>query len=65
MTMAKLDKKDKLVYSTRTGDERKKTETTNGPPRTLPPGQQKLKIIRDKKCRRGQKVTVIYVFLLN
>ena len=63
--MANPHKKDKLVYSTRTGDERKKAETASGPSRSLPPAQQNLKIMRDKKGRRGKMVTVISGFALN
>lgn len=60
-----MNKKDKLVYSTQTGDERKKIGGPTGPvPRSLPPAQQNLKIMRDKKGRGGKMVTVISGFVL-
>ncbi|MBI1878021.1 MAG: stress response translation initiation inhibitor YciH [Chloroflexi bacterium] len=62
--MANLNKSNKLVYSTQSGDERQKTAASSGLPRSLPPAQQDLKIMRDKKGRRGKMVTVISGFRL-
>lgn len=53
------NKKDKLVYSTSSGDRRKHNDTPSGPSRSVPPAQQNLKIMRDKKGRKGKVVTVI------
>ncbi|MFQ5613224.1 MAG: translation initiation factor [Anaerolineae bacterium] len=52
-------KKGKLVFSTKTGDRKKQAK-----PRSLPPNQQTLKIMRSKKGRRGKTVTVISGFVL-
>lgn len=57
-------RKDKLVYSTKTGDERKKNEAPTSLRNSLPPAQQNLKIMRDKKGRKGKMVTVISGFTL-
>ncbi len=51
------DRKDNVVFSTTTGDQRKKSETASA--RSLPPAQQNLKVMRDKKGRKGKTVTVI------
>jgi len=55
--------KDKMVFSTRTGDLRKQ-ERASGPRRSLPPAQQNLKIMRDSKGRKGKTVTVVSGFVL-
>jgi translation initiation factor 1 len=57
-------KKGKLVFSTKSGDRRRSA----GPPpfsRSLPPEQQTLKVVRDRKRRRGKTVTVISGFALS
>ena len=61
----------KVVYSTRTGETSTRTGGDNRkqPHRkittpSLPPAQQNLKIMRDKKGRRGKMVTVITGFVL-
>lgn len=62
--MTKTPRKDKLVFSTRSGDERKSGEASAGLRHSLPPAQQNLKIMRDKKGRKGKMVTVISGFAL-
>ena len=56
--------KGKLVYSTQSGDQRKNSDTPAGPAHSLPPAQQNLKVMRDKKGRKGKVVTVISGFSL-
>ncbi len=56
--------KGKVVYSTKTGDQRKQASAAVGPRSSLPPAQQNLKIMRDKKGRKGKVVTVISGFVL-
>jgi len=57
--------KGKLVYSTQTGDERKQRHQIPKQARSLPPSGQNLKIMRDKKGRRGKVDTVISGFVLS
>jgi len=54
----------KVVYSTRGGDQRKQTTGPAIPRRSLPPAQQNLKIMRDKKGRKGKMMTVVSGFSL-
>jgi translation initiation factor 1 len=56
--------KDKIVYSTRTGDQRKKPTGSTAPRRSLPPGQHNIKLMRDRKGRKGKVVTVATGFSL-
>ena len=56
--------KGKVVYSTKSGDLRKRVDTATGPRTSLPPPQQTLKIMRDKKGRKGKVVTVVSGFVL-
>lgn len=55
---------DKLVYSTRDGDRRKEPAGPSWPRRSQPPNQHNLKVMRDKKGRKGKMVTVISSFAL-
>jgi translation initiation factor 1 len=54
----------KTVYSTRTGDRRKKPSGPTGPRRSLPPAQQDIRLMRDRKGRKGKVVTVATGFTL-
>ena len=56
--------KKRTVFSTRTGDQRKQSPVSAVPRHSLPPTQQTLKIMRDKKARKGKVVTVITGFVL-
>jgi translation initiation factor 1 len=56
--------KDKVVFSTSTGDQRKQPTAPAGPRTSLPPAQQTIKLIRDKKGRKGKVVTVASGFVL-
>ncbi len=56
--------KDKVVFSTTTGDQRKKSPPSSGPRTSQPPAQQTIKLMRDKKGRRGKMVTVAGGFVL-
>jgi translation initiation factor 1 len=57
--------KGKVVFSTRTGDLRKQEGERRGPQRSLPAGQQDLRVMRDAKGRKGKMVTVISGFVLS
>ncbi len=54
----------KVVFSTRDGDQRKQNNFSSAPRTSAPPQQQNLKIMRDKKGRKGKMVTVISGFSL-
>ena len=56
--------KNRVVFSTKTGDQRKKPAPPPGPRQSLPPAQQNIKIMRDKKGRKGKMVTVASGFAL-
>lgn len=56
--------KNKVVFSTKRGDQRKQPQSTSAPRTSLPPSQQNIKIMRDKKGRRGKMVTVASDFVL-
>jgi translation initiation factor 1 len=56
--------KKKTVYSTRTGDQRKQPTPQPGPRISSPPAQQNIKVMRDKKGRKGKVVTVASGFVL-
>jgi translation initiation factor 1 len=57
------DKPQKLVFSTRTGDERQKPAAP-GPTRSLPPAQQTIRVRRETGGRKGKTVTVAFGFIL-
>lgn len=56
---------DKIVYSTRDGDRRQEPVSRPAAGRSLPPQQQAIKIMRDKKGRKGKMVTVASGFVLS
>lgn len=56
--------KQRVVYSTRSGDLRKQPAAGNAPATSLPSQQHNLKVLRDKKGRKGKVVTVITGFSL-
>ena len=59
------NQKNKLVYSTSGGgDQRKQATASSAPGKSLPPQQQDLRVMRDKKGRKGKVVTVINGFVL-
>jgi translation initiation factor 1 len=59
-----MAKKNRVVYSTQSGDERKKPGSRSGPQRSSPPAQQNIRVMRDKKGRKGKVVTVASGFTL-
>ncbi|MDM8520574.1 hypothetical protein QUF64_11035 [Anaerolineales bacterium HSG6] len=58
------NKNEKLVYSTRSGDQRKQGPVRKGRLQSKPPAEQSLKVMRSKKGRKGKTVTVISGFAL-
>jgi len=58
------NKNEKLVYSTRTGDQRKQPSTRRGRLQSKSPAEQSLKVMRSKKGRKGKTVTIISGFAL-
>ena len=56
--------RQKVVYSTTTGDQRKQPTRPAGRRTSLPPQQHDLRVMRDKKGRKGKVVTVISGFAL-
>ena len=56
--------RQKIVYSTTTGDQRKQPTQPSERRILLPPQQHDLRIMRDKKGRKGKVVTVISGFAL-
>lgn len=59
-----LKKQPKLVYSTRTGDERKTAPAPSGPAQSAPPARQTIKVMRERSGRKGKTVTVASGFEL-
>lgn len=59
------DSRGKVVYSTQSGDQRKQHHQKPKAEQSLPPPQQDLRVMRDKKGRGGKVVTVITGFVLN
>jgi len=55
---------EKIVYSTRSGDLRKQTQKSTGRAISKPTNQQDIRILRDKKGRKGKVVTVATGFAL-
>jgi translation initiation factor 1 len=56
--------KDRVVFSTAAGDQRKSSTSSPGRRSSLPPAQQTIKLMRDKKGRKGKVVTVASGFAL-
>ena len=54
----------KVVFSTKTGDQRKKQPPSTTPSVSLPAQQQTLKVMRERKGRKGKTVTIISGFVL-
>ena len=61
MAQKKINSLSGLVYST--DPNFKIEEVDNSEQQTLPPAQQKLKILLDKKQRAGKKVTLVIGFI--
>jgi translation initiation factor 1 len=61
--MAKDNRKNRegIVYSTHTGFEY--NYAAEGQKQTLPPAQQNLKVLLDKKARAGKQVTLVTGFI--
>lgn len=59
-----MNEKKRVVYSTRSGDKRKHQADRPTRRNSLPPNQHNLKIMRDKKGRKGKMMTVISGFAL-
>jgi len=56
--------KNKVVFSTKSGDQRKQPHSSTSPRTSLPAAQQTIKLMRDKKGRKGKMVTVASGFVL-
>ncbi len=56
--------KDRVVFSTASDDQRKPLTSSPGRRSSLPPAQQTIKLMRDKKGRKGKVVTVASGFAL-
>jgi translation initiation factor 1 len=61
-TMTK--KKEKLVYSTRSDAKLDNQRPSKGPTQSLPPQQQTIQVMIDRKRRRGKTVTLCSGFVL-
>jgi translation initiation factor 1 len=57
-------KKDKLVYSTRSDAQLDRFPAVQGPVHSLPPHQQTISVMIDRKRRRGKTVTLCSGFVL-